>query len=224
MLKGLFCCLVISTLLSYAQISYSSPQSNSTRSGKWEGSFRVNYLRGDDVNGRGASKLDIDSGVGGGITLGYHINDSLLINTSFDFASLDYAPTFSSVDGTEPDVSRSADLDIMTTNINAVYHLTPQKLTPFVQAGIGWSYIDSNVAEGLTSLSCWWDPWWGQVCPGLQQTYDDTRLSYNIGVGVRYEFSRNAFVRVNYLQRWIDLVRASTIDSGIVQFEIGATF
>jgi opacity protein-like surface antigen len=67
-----------------------------------------------------------------------------------------------------------------------------------VQAGLGWTYIDSNVSDGRPTTGCWWDPWWGYVCADFYDTYDDNRFSYGAGAGLRYEFRNGMFVKGSY--------------------------
>ena len=189
----------------------------------WEGSFRVNYTDAFDIDGKSKSKAKIDADTSWGFSLGYHFNNYLLVNMSVDIVDSDYKASYR--DSTDASATKaSSDLDLITTHFNTVYHFIPKRFTPFVQAGIGWSYIDSNISKGPATGSCWWGPWWGHVCHGYQDNYDDTRLSYSLGAGLRYEFANNVLMRGSYQQNWIDMNRASTADTGVVLFEIGSTF
>lgn len=69
---------------------------------------------------------------------------------------------------------------------------------PFVEDGIGWSYIDSNVASGPPQGICWWHPWWGYICELFVDTLSSTEFSYGGALGFRYELVGNSFVKASY--------------------------
>ena len=73
-----------------------------------------------------------------------------------------------------------------------------------VDFGIGWTNIDSNVTDGPPVTGCWWDPWWGYICAPFYSTYNDTNFSWNVGAGLRFDFSRTMFVRGGYEMTTID--------------------
>jgi opacity protein-like surface antigen len=105
-----------------------------------------------------------------------------------------------------------------------VWNFTDGPFTPYVQAGIGWTNIDSNVADGPPTTGCWWDPWWGYVCRSSYSTYDDTNFSYGAGVGLRYEFGygQRTFVKASYNIQIIDDRADPEYD--IWRLEIGRIF
>jgi opacity protein-like surface antigen len=115
-------------------------------------------------------------------------------------------------------------MNLYNSQFNFVYHFMTEQFTPFVQAGLGWSYIDSNIADGPPGAICWWDPWWGYICEGYQDTYNDTRFSYNVAVGVRYELDNSMFFRASYQQNWVTLSNSDDLSLGMVHLEIGSIF
>ena len=72
---------------------------------------------------------------------------------------------------------------------NAIWHLMDGPLTPYVGAGLGWTWIDTNVPTGPPVTGCWWDPWWGYVCYTDYPTKTTDAFSYQAILGVRYEFN-----------------------------------
>ena len=71
--------------------------------------------------------------------------------------------------------------------IKGTFHFTDGPLTPYVEAGFGWTYIDSNVADGPPITGCWWHPWWGYVCSNYYSTFSSTEFSYGGALGLRYQ-------------------------------------
>ena len=73
-----------------------------------------------------------------------------------------------------------------------------RSLTPYVEGGIGWTYIDSNIIDGIPSTGCWWDPWWGPVCATFPTTYGKNVWSFALGAGLRAELTDTFFLRGGY--------------------------
>jgi len=51
-------------------------------------------------------------------------------------------------------------------------------------AGIGWTWIDTNIPDGPPVGGCWWDPWWGYVCTTTYPTKTKSAFSYQATLGV----------------------------------------
>ena len=75
--------------------------------------------------------------------------------------------------------------------------------TAFVTAGLGWTYIDTNIPSGLPESSCWYYPWWGQYCGTYVPTHDTTKVSYNAGAGLRLDACTAVF-RFLVNSQWVD--------------------
>jgi opacity protein-like surface antigen len=106
-----------------------------------------------------------------------------------------------------------------------VYNFMDGNITPYVGAGIGWSWIDTNVPDGLPSTGCWWDPWWGYVCYTTYPTKSTDAFAYQATVGVRWDFNYNTFVRVGYVSQWLDFDNAQgTPRFDGINLEIGWLF
>lgn len=218
--------LVLLSILALLALSYSvdSNAKYTKRDGKWESSFQLLNSLSTDFDGKNGSGVEIDSDIGWGFTLGYNVNPHILVNYQFSVTTPDYDATLTSEDN-DRTIHIKRDMDVYESQFNVVYNLMTEQFTPFVQAGLGWSYLDSNVAKGQASSVCWWDPWTGRlICDYYQNTYDDTRFSYNVAAGVRYELNNNMFFRASYKQNWIDMSHSDDISIGMVHIEIGSIF
>ncbi|TYK65848.1 outer membrane beta-barrel protein [Colwellia echini] len=208
--------LLASTISTDALANYSH------RGERWESTFKVNYDLDASVNTDGGATTDLNSGWGWGFTLGYNLNQHILLNYDFSASTPSYNTTITTDSGLDVPVSQV--LDKYDSQFNVVYNVLTSAFTPYVQAGAGWSYMDSNIADGPPSSVCWYDPWWGYICNGYQSTYDDTAFSYNVAVGVRYELPNYLFFRASYKQSWVDLKHSDTASLGGFQVEIGSMF
>lgn len=217
--------LVLITSVALLAFSYSadSQAKYSKRDGKWESSFSLLNSTSTDISGENGSGVDIDGDIGWGFTLGYNVNQHILVNYEFSWVTPKYDATLIDEDN-DKTYNIKHSMDLFNSQFNVVYNFMTDRFTPYVQAGLGWSYLDSNVADGPPNTICWWDPWWGYICEGYQNTYNDTRFSYNVAAGVRYELQNNMFFRASYQQNWLDLSNSSDLSMGVVYLEVGSIF
>jgi len=208
--------LLASTLSTDANANYSK------RGEKWESTFKVVYGQDTTIDAQGGSSTYIKSDFGWGFTLGYNLNPHILLNWDFSSTTPSYKATLVPDSGPEVDINHK--MDIYETQFNVVYNVLESSFTPYIQAGAGWSYIDSNIASGPPGAVCWWDPWWGYVCNGYQSTFNDTRFSYNVAAGIRYELSNYLTLKASYRQGFIDLSNSDDASIGSYHFEIGSIF
>ncbi|TPH15084.1 porin family protein [Litorilituus lipolyticus] len=214
MKMALFCTLLCMSVDAFA--SYTK------RENRWEASFQLVNSQSADVKGGNESSLDLDSEYGWGFTLGYNVNAHVLVNFDFSSVKPDYQAKLIEDDGDTFEIDHQ--MNIYQTQFNVVYHVLKEQFTPFVQAGLGWSFLDSNIADGPPGSICWWDPWWGYICDSYQNTHSDTRFSYNVAAGVRYELDNSMFFRASYKQSWVDLSSSEDLSLGMVSLEIGSIF
>ncbi len=95
-------------------------------------------------------------------------------------------------------------MDTSTIGVNGVYYLLGGNFTPFISAGIGYTYIDTNIQTGPSSGSCWWDPWYGYVCTSYANTKTESDWSYNAGIGVRFDVNRAFSLQGSYNKMWLE--------------------
>ncbi len=208
--------LIVSTVSTDANANYTK------RGDKWEASFKVLNNLSSDIDGQNGSKTAMESDYGWGFTLGYNMNDHILFNFDFSSSTPSYNATLVNDEGEKFNVGHK--MDLIESQFNVVYSLFASQFTPYVQAGAGWSYVDSNISDGPPGQVCWWDPWWGYICEGYQNTFNDTRFSYNVAAGFRYELDNSLFFRASYKQAWIDFSNSDDASIGSYHLEIGSIF
>lgn len=178
---------------------------DSDREGSWQFSMPINYLSGSEFDGAGGSTINLNDDYGFGIGFGYNFNERFYLGGEFTWMYVNYEVEVESADNPPiADISVSGELDASTFQVRGQYNFMEKTFTPFIGAGLGWTYIDSNIASGPSQGVCWWDPWWGYICDTWQPTYDDTTFSYGGNVGVRAELTDSFYLEFRYGIMFLD--------------------
>jgi opacity protein-like surface antigen len=173
--------------------------------GDWE--FRIGpvFQEAKDVSFNGGSSAHIDSTTGVKMGLGYYVTDHLIIGGNFGWGHSSFNGSVAS--GT-PGVSSSIEnghVDFSTLMFDAGYTFLNGPIKPFGKVGLGWNWVNTNIAAGPPQAGCWWDPWWGYVCSGWQPTHGASSFAYQAGAGVQVNFTRRFAIDLDYQYTWIDL-------------------
>ena len=193
------------------------------RAGRWEATIGGRYSSYDVIDFRSDLALEPQDSFGVAFSLGYNFDPHL--NLSFELFSdqADYSSTVDNGDGSFGIID--GELESSSGQFNLTYHLFDSAVTPFVSAGVGWSYIDSNIIQNYAGVECWYHPWYGYVCDDVYDTYDDTALSYNAAIGLRFDLGSNFFLRASVGRQWIYLDQtASNPSADFGRMELGLMF
>ena len=171
---------------------------SNSRAKSWEFSIGAIYQYGDSASGEEGSSLDVDDAWGLGFNLGYNFNDHFALSADFEFLRPDYLAVL--VDENDPDNITTIDHELSQFNgrLKATFNLLEGPLVPYADLGFGWTYLDSNVADGPPIVGCWWHPWWGYICDGFYNTFSSTETSYGGALGLRYEMRGNSSLKLSY--------------------------
>ena len=171
----------------------------------WE--FRGDLLFQNQKDARTdvGSDIALDTGWGGSLGVGYRFSPYTEMYFMLDFQSINYDARVVRADVPNVAVNVSDKADIITPRIEGNINFLDHPLTPYVTAGIGWGFVDSNVPNGRAQVGCWQDPWWGYVCAPYQTTYHNDRFTYDIGAGVRWDVNQTFSMRLAYEKHWLDL-------------------
>jgi outer membrane protein assembly factor BamD len=194
------------------------------RAGHWDVAGGIATNQSASIEFQGGTKADIASSTGFLFGVGYNLNDRLELGGQFGYDRKDYT---AKVAGDQPGevFPIKGTLDSMSLMFNATYNVLTGPLTPFVSGGLGWSWVDTNIATEPPTVGCWWDPWYGYVCTGFQKTKTIDGLAYQLGVGVRWDFQRAFFARGSYNMNWVDLGKSKgTPEFGGFQLLLGWKF
>ena len=168
------------------------------RAQSWDFSVGGIYQQGDSAAGEGGSSFKVDSAFGFGFNVGYNLTDMFNISADFDFLRPDYKAVL--VNETDPTDTLTIDHSMSQFNgrLKGTLNFMQGPFVPYVEVGYGWTYLDSNVADGPPQTGCWWHPWWGYICSNFYNTVSSTETSYGGGLGFRYEIRGGAFVKLSY--------------------------
>jgi opacity protein-like surface antigen len=168
------------------------------RAGKWEASVSGVFQESKSIGSEGSSTLDIRSNEGYGINFAYNLSNKLALGLDLEFLKPGYTAVLVDETGLEDDIVINHKISQFNGRLKGTFNFIDGPFTPFVEAGLGWSYFDSNVADGPPIVGCWWHPWWGYICDGFYDTFNDTLFSYGAGAGLRYEFIGGMFIKASY--------------------------
>jgi len=215
--------VVVLTCGLLALATTASPQS-ADRAGRWEASAGLTFLNSTNVDFEGGTTADIDSDTGVRLGIAYHLSDHLEFSGSIGFSTVDYSARIAGDDPGEF-FGVHGELDTTSLMADATYNFLNGPFTPFVQAGVGWNWTDTNIADEPPQIGCWWDPWWGYVCANFQDTRTIDGFAYQLGAGARYDFGIAFAVEAAYRVMWIDFDNAtSTPDFDAFELSFGWKF
>ena len=199
------------------------PGIDDTRANKWDFSFNILSTESDTLSGQNGSGLDIKGETGWGFGVGYNLNAHLALGFDFSFVEPKYTATVVYED--EPTQTISHRMSISTGQFKGIWNFVDGPLTPYADLGLGWTYVDSNVASSPPVTGCWWDPLLGYICRTFADTYSDTNFSYGGGLGVRWELTPRFFLRGSYNLLRIDLGSSSDeINLNSWRIDIGTSY
>ena len=182
--------------------------------GTWEWSVGAIYQDSKSMGSDNGSSLKVDSAVGLGFNVGYYMTDHFSLGFDFDFLRPDYRAVL--VDDTvvpAETIEINHEMSQFNGRFKAGFDFLDGPFRPFVEAGLGWSYLDSNVADGDPIVGCWWHPWWGYICEGFYSTFNDTVFTYGVGAGFKYRFVGDSFLKMSVNQWELDGVGAAGNES-----------
>ena len=214
---------LVLTILLIAIPCMSYAQSN--RPQKWEMSVSGVFQDSKSIGGEGGSSLDVQSDTGFGINFAYNLSSKLSFGADLEFLRPNYTAVLIPENPLDDTLVINHKFSQFNGRLKGNFNMIDGPFTPFLEAGIGWSYFDSNVADGPPSTGCYWHPWWGYICNSYYSTFTETQFSYGVGGGLRYEFVGGMFIKASY-NYWEMDGMGSAEDAGFTsaRFEIGGIF
>jgi opacity protein-like surface antigen len=188
----------------------------------WDVGADLLYQDSQDITFDGGSTASLDDDIGVALTFGYRFNSHFELTFGLDWNTVGYDVNVApAVDG-GLGFTGHGQLEAFTPRVDMNFNLLNGNLTPYLSGGVGWSYIDTNIPDGPPQSSCWWDPWLGHVCGTWQSTQSIDELTYNLGVGVRWDVGPSISLRFAYDKHWLDLGEATTTPA-LDQFKLGVS-
>lgn len=203
-MKALLRITLMALIAAYA--GGATAQNSPPRGGKWEFTLQPQYTHSASFDSGHGSGGEVDSSLGFGFGVAYNLNNNLSIGGEFTWGSAGYVATLAGADaGSTTTTTVQGTLISNTFRLNATWNFLPGDFTPFIQGGIGSTYIDTNIPTAPPVNSCWWDPWWGYYCGTYYPTRSAYYVSYMGGLGLRWEVDRSIFVRAVANRQWLEV-------------------
>jgi opacity protein-like surface antigen len=194
---------VAASLLADAALAQAPAAQNAHRDKRWEFTLQMRGVEGKNYSFEGGTTVETKDVLGFGIGVSYNVNPHLNIGGEFLWVSQDYEATVQGLGPGGSYVGRG-NVDLGSFMLNATWHILSGPVTPYLQAGIGSTTVDSNIPSGPPGNYCWYYPYGGYYCGTYVPTATETSFSYNAGVGIRWDFSREMFMRFGAQQQWTD--------------------
>lgn len=188
-----------------------------------DSSFLLKYQQGSLIKYPEGSSVDFSSAYGWGFRIGYNYTSKFNASVQVDWTSVPYTAELQPADENSSVQTIRHKSDQWSGMAKGTYHFSAGRLTPYIEGGVGWVALDSNIVSGESASGCWWLPWGPVVCDTWHYSYTDSSFAYELGVGLRYEPNPRTFVRGSIARKWVDTDFAtSTPDYYTAQIEIGA--
>lgn len=194
-----------------------------SRDGRFEAGLVIPYQNSASIKGESGSGIEIDSSVGWGFFLGWNWTESVNFSYTFMMNKPKYVATIIPDDLLNQPIEIGYKMSKMDHRFNATYNILKRSFTPFVTAGIGYTKLDSNIPRGINEAACWWDPWYGYICATNWKTFEQSEFTYNVGVGVRWDFSDYIFSKAAYSKEFLSLDNGS-LNFDYLSVEMGLLF
>jgi opacity protein-like surface antigen len=194
-----------------------------SRSGRFETSVILAYQNGTDETYEGDAALNIDSKIGWGLSFGWNWTEKLNLSYKLAVTKPDYLATIVPEDAELSPQFGNFTMTKYAHQFNLTYNFSKKAFTPFVLAGVGWTRLDSKITTGPLQTACWWDPWWGYICPSDWDTYTASKFAYNLGLGVRWDINNAIFTKAAYSREFLSL-KNGTLNFDMAILEIGLMF
>jgi opacity protein-like surface antigen len=174
------------------------------------------YLHSEDITFNGPAgdvKTHMDDTGLGGFGVAFHFSDFFSLRGDFMFGGATFNANLPTAAGGTIPVKQDAFLQ--TGRLNLDYNIINRRITPFLTAGIGYQYIETELENAPPVGTCWWDPWYGWVCYYSEPHAWQTDFTWNAGAGFRWNITDNLFVKAMGGATWLEYGGAKGVTTQI---------
>jgi opacity protein-like surface antigen len=196
------------------------------RGGSDEWSMNLLVVGSKQYQFEGGASVRNDGGFGLGLSAARNLNEHFSIGTDFVLSQFDFRARVAPAPGnTASAFDTHGTMETAALRLNATWNLLARPFTPFLTAGLGVTYLDTDLATDPPDGGCWSYPWHGIVCtvsPGGSLV----RFTYGAAAGLRYDISRDSgFLRLMVGAEYIEIPEAvSTVGYVQVRADFGIRF
>ena len=175
----------------------------------WETRLGVNYQTTARADFEGGTAAEFNSSTGFLVGIGHNLTKHFEIGANFSYDQRDYDANIAGDDPGEV-FPVTGSLDAMGVMFDLTYNFMPGRFTPFVTTGIGWNWVDTKIPTEPPQVGCWWNPWYGYICTGFQDTKTVDGFTYQLGAGLRYRLNESISLSGSYRRSWLDFPKATS--------------
>jgi hypothetical protein len=175
----------------------------------------------------GGASARNDGGVGMGVFIARNLNDYFSIGLEGQVAQWDYRASVAPGAGNAgAGFDTTGSMETAAVRLNGTWNLLSRPWTPFLTAGAGAIFLDTNLDSAAPANACWIYPWYGQVCGAEVPRGTLTRFTYTAGLGLRADFlGKQGFMRAYFGGEWIAFSEAtSTVGYVQARLDFGLQF
>lgn len=207
-------------LVSGAAVSPSSakPEAGSAEAGRpqdlamddgspWLTRIGANYHPTTDVDFDGGTAVEFNSNTSFMVGLGYQLSEHFEVGANFTYEERDFEASIAG-DAVGEVFAATGDVDSMGVMFDLSYYFLTGRIRPFLTAGAGWNFVDTNIPTAPPQVGCWWNPWYGYICEDFQDTKNVDGFAYQAGAGVRYQINPSLSLSGSYRMNWLDYPKA----------------
>jgi opacity protein-like surface antigen len=154
--------------------------------GDWELRIGPIFGLGQTVDFSNGS-ADIKNTTGFKAGAAYYLTGHLALGGNFSYSRGDFSSQVNN-NGLMVGVQDGHE-SVSTLLFDGMYSFLDGPFRPYLEAGLGYTWVDTNIASGPAVAGCWWDPWWGYVCSGYQPTHGTSSWLGQLGAGMQYNFN-----------------------------------
>jgi opacity protein-like surface antigen len=173
----------------------------------WQGRMGAGYQPTTNTDFDGGSEVEFNSNTGFLVGLGYEVTEHLEVGANFTYEERDYEASLAG-DSPGETFQVEGDLESMGVMFDLSYYFLTGRFRPFLSAGVGWNFVDTNIPTTPPQVGCWWNPWFGYICEDFQETKNVDGLAYQAGAGVRYQINPAVSLSGSYRMNWVDFPKA----------------
>ena len=167
----------------------------------------------------GGASARNDGGGGIGLTLAHNLNDYVAVGLDATLSEFGYRASVAPGAGNAAAGFQSeGSMETAGLRAHVTWNLLARPVTPFLSAGAGVVFLDSNLDSDPPANACWIYPWHGEVCSDKAPKSNLARFTYGFGAGMRFDLPRDlGFIRAMVGGEWIHIPEALS-PVGYVQF------
>ena len=192
------------------------------RTNTWEGYFQLHYQFDEKVEGNNNSYFKQSDDIGWGFGFGYNFSRMLSASFNFNNTRANYSIDFG--DNHDTGKVHRGTSDLYGFQLNGQIAFFDTAFTPIAQIGMGSATWDSNKVSSVSGGTCYvpWPPYY--VPCGYYNTYRSSGLTYNAGLGVRWDYSRTGVVKLIYIREYVDLDFQHNPEYDSIAIQFGGKF